>query len=65
MPNLIRDRKVSLTVTLPACVEHAVFEQAEMRGVTRSEMIADLLIRALEVERLRPTPADTRKEKRG
>ncbi len=53
MPNIIRDRKVSLTVTVPARVEHAVFEQAEMRGVSRSEMITDLLIRALESEKTR------------
>ena len=64
MPNVIRDRKVSLTVTLPARVEHAVFQQAEIRGISRSEMIADLLIRALEVERARSAPPGA-KEKGG
>ncbi len=47
----IKDRAVSVTVSLPARVEHAVFERAEARGVSRSEMITDLLIRALEAEK--------------
>ncbi len=60
----VRDRKVSLTVTLPARVEHAVFEQAEMRGISRSEMIAHLLIRALEVELVQSAPAGVKEGKR-
>ena len=63
MPNVIRDRKVSLTVTLPARVEHAVFQQAEMRGISRSEMIADLLIRALRAEKGRSAPVSAKEER--
>ncbi len=51
MPNIIRDRKVSLTVTVPARVEDAVARQAEIRGISRSEMITDLLTRALQAEK--------------
>jgi len=60
MPN-IKDRTVSITVSLPARIEHAVYEQAEVRGISRSEVIADLLIRALEAERIRSARARAKK----
>ncbi len=43
----IRDRKVSLTLSVPASIENEVARRAEMRGVSRSALITELLIRAL------------------
>ncbi len=43
----IRDRKVSLTLSVPASIENEVARRAEMRGISRSALITELLIRAL------------------
>ncbi len=43
----IRDRRVSLTLSVPATIENEVARRAEVRGISRSALITELLIRAL------------------
>ncbi len=47
MPANIRNRRVSLTLSVPASVENEVAREAETRGLSRSALITELLIRAL------------------
>jgi hypothetical protein len=48
MSTIIRDRKVSLTLSVPARIENEIARQAETRGLSRSALITELLIRALK-----------------
>ncbi len=47
MPVNIRDRKVSLTLSVPASIENEVARQAEIRGLSRSALITELLVCSL------------------